>query len=81
MTGKNAERPRWAARHWEGAVLVLSRKETESLVFPDQDIEVAVLEIRGDRVRLGITAPDSIRCFRDEVWARIEPTEDESEDA
>jgi len=62
-------------------VLVLSRKEQESLVFPDQDIEVAVLEIRGDRVRLGITAPDNVRCFRDEVWARIAPVEDEQEDA
>ena len=61
-------------------MLVLSRKEQESLVFPDHDIEVAVLEIRGDRVRLGITAPESIRCFRDEVWARIEPRVEEREE-
>lgn len=63
-------------------MLVLSRKTTESLVFPGQDIEVAVLEIRGDRVRLGITAPGDVRCFRSEVWERIRPpvNEDEQED-
>lgn len=55
----------------EAIVLVLSRKPGESLVFPDLGISVLVCETRGDRVRLGIIAPDGVMVFRDEVLQRI----------
>jgi carbon storage regulator CsrA len=55
----------------EAIVLVLSRKPGESLVFPDLGISVFVCETRGDRVRLGIVAPDGVLVLRDEVLQRI----------
>lgn len=47
-------------------MLVLSRKKDESLIIGDE-IEVKVLEIRGDKVRLGVVAPKSVRVDRGEV--------------
>lgn len=47
-------------------MLVLARKKGESIVIAD-NIEVTVIEIRGDKVRLGITAPKSISVDRKEV--------------
>lgn len=46
-------------------MLVLSRKANESIQIGD-DIEVTVLEIRGDQVRLGITAPKPVPIKRDD---------------
>lgn len=48
-------------------MLVLSRKRDEALVFPALGIEVRVLEIRWDRVRIGIDAPENVRVLRDEL--------------
>lgn len=47
-------------------MLVLSRKRGESIEI-DAVIAVSVLEVRGNRVRLGITAPDGIAIFRAEI--------------
>jgi len=47
-------------------MLVLSRKRNESILI-DGDIKVVVLGIRGDKVRLGITAPRSIPVVRKEI--------------
>lgn len=59
-------------------MLVLSRKCGERIVIPEQNITITVLEVRGEQVRLGITAPDDVPIHRQEVWARIkgltEPT-------
>lgn len=52
-------------------MLVLSRKPGERIVIGD-GIEVMVLEVRGDRVRLGFTAPKDVAIHRQEVAARIE---------
>ena len=52
-------------------MLVLSRKCGERIVISDQNIIVTVLEVRGEQVRLGISAPDHISIHRQEVWARI----------
>jgi len=54
-------------------VLVLTRRPEESLVFPDVGITVVVCSVDGNRVRLGIEAPDSIRVFRDELMDRVDP--------
>jgi len=52
-------------------MLVLSRKCGERIVIPDQNIILTVLEIRGDRIRLGIEAPADVAVHRQEVWQRI----------
>ena len=51
-------------------MLVLSRKSTESVVI-DGDIVVTVVEIRGDKVRLGIEAPRDVPVHRAEIFERI----------
>jgi carbon storage regulator len=51
-------------------MLVLTRKLKESVVI-DNDIEVTVLDIRGDHVRLGIKAPKNFRIFRSEIYDAV----------
>lgn len=51
-------------------MLVLSRRADESMFIGD-DIKITVLDIRGGQVRLGITAPESIKVHREEVYQRI----------
>jgi len=51
-------------------MLVLSRKKNESIVI-NNDIIVTVVEIRGDKVRLGIVAPKEVPVHRQEVWEAI----------
>ena len=53
-------------------MLVLSRKKNESIVIADMVIEITVVEIRGDKVKLGIEAPESIAVHRREVYEAIE---------
>lgn len=57
-------------------MLVLSRRQNESIVIGD-DIRVVVVEIRGDRVRLGIESSGAHRIHRREVYdAIVRPTTD-----
>jgi carbon storage regulator len=51
-------------------MLVLSRKKNESIVI-NNDIIVTVVEIRGDKVRLGIVAPKEVPVHRQEVFEAI----------
>lgn len=51
-------------------MLVLSRKKNESIVV-GTDVVVKLIEIRGDRVRLGISAPTTVEVHRTEVFAHI----------
>jgi carbon storage regulator len=51
-------------------MLVLSRKKNESIVI-NSDITVTVVEIRGDKVRLGIVAPKEVPVHRQEVYDAI----------
>jgi carbon storage regulator len=51
-------------------MLVLSRKPKESVRI-GEDIEVVVLEVHGDRVKLGFTAPAEMPIHRGEVYQRI----------
>ena len=48
-------------------MLVLSRKKNESIIIND-DITIVVVEIRGDKVRLGIEAPKEVPVHRNEVY-------------
>jgi len=55
-------------------MLVLSRKKNESIVI-DNDITIVVVEIRGDKVRLGVEAPKEVPVHRREVYDAIKRTE------
>jgi carbon storage regulator len=52
-------------------MLVLTRKSQESIMIGD-DIELSVLAITGEKVRLGIEAPREVRVFRKEVYLAIQ---------
>jgi carbon storage regulator len=51
-------------------MLVLSRKKNESIVI-NNDITIVVVEIRGDKVRLGVEAPKEVPVHRQEVYDAI----------
>ena len=58
--------------HWgEAQLLVLTRKGNQSIMIGD-DIEISVLAIMGEKVRIGIEAPRSIPVFRKEVYVEIQ---------
>ncbi|MBP3542991.1 MAG: carbon storage regulator CsrA [Lachnospiraceae bacterium] len=52
-------------------MLALSRKKGESIVV-NNDIELTVLEIKGDQVKIGVTAPKSVPVYRKEVYLQIQ---------
>ncbi|MFT3984505.1 MAG: carbon storage regulator CsrA [Lachnospiraceae bacterium] len=52
-------------------MLALSRKKNEALVI-DNCIEVTILEIKGDQVKLGVSAPKEIPIYRKEVYLQIQ---------
>ena len=52
-------------------MLVLSRKKSEQIVI-NEDITITVVEIRGDKVRLGIEAPKEVPVHRQEVFDAIQ---------
>lgn len=62
-------------------MLVLSRKKNESIVIND-NITIVVVEIRGDKIRLGIDAPSDVPVHRKEVYDAIhrKPTTSTSPD-
>jgi carbon storage regulator len=51
-------------------MLILSRKVSETIMIGD-DISVSIIEIRGDQVRLGVTAPKTVKVFRREIFDAI----------
>jgi carbon storage regulator len=51
-------------------VLVLSRKKDQRIIIGD-NIEVTVVEIRGDRVKLGFVGPQEVPIHREEVYRRL----------
>jgi carbon storage regulator len=57
-------------------VLVLTRKGNQSIMIGD-DIEISVLEILGEKVRIGIQAPRSVPVFRKEIWVDIQRNREE----
>ena len=52
-------------------MLALSRKKDEAIVI-NNDIEVTIIEVNGDQVKLGITAPKSVPVYRREVYLQIQ---------
>jgi carbon storage regulator len=61
-------------------MLVLTRKVGQSIVIGD-NIEVVVLEVRGEQVRIGIRAPKDVTVHRKEVYEQIHTEEAPPEDA
>ena len=55
-------------------MLALTRKKGEALVI-NNNIEITVLEIRGDQIKLGITAPKDVPVYRKEVYIQKENQE------
>lgn len=58
-------------------MLALSRKENESIMIGN-DIEITILEVKGEQVKIGITAPKSVPIYREEVYAQIKEANKEA---
>ncbi|KKM26709.1 hypothetical protein LCGC14_1582000 [marine sediment metagenome] len=52
-------------------MLVLSRQKDESVIIGD-DIEITIISVRGDKVRLGINAPHNVSVHRKEIYEAIQ---------
>ncbi len=61
-------------------MLALSRKKNEAIVI-NNNIEITVLDIRGDQIKLGISAPKEIPIYRKEVYIQIQNENKEATDA
>jgi len=59
-------------------MLVLTRKMNEAIVI-GENIVVTVIDIRGDKIRLGIEAPKHVSVHRQEVYERIKPPDAEGQ--
>ncbi|MDE3070923.1 MAG: carbon storage regulator CsrA [Acidobacteriota bacterium] len=59
-------------------MLVLTRRSNQSIMIGD-DIEVSVLSVMGDKVRIGIDAPSNVPVFRTEIYLEIQSQEAEKE--
>lgn len=60
-------------------MLALTRKANESIMI-GSDIEVTILEIRGEQIKLGISAPKSVPVYRKEVYVQIQDANKEAAD-
>ncbi len=58
-------------------MLALARKVNESIIIND-DIEVTILEIKGDQVKVGIKAPKSVPVYRKELYLQIQEANEEA---
>jgi carbon storage regulator len=52
-------------------MLALSRKKNEALII-NNNIEITILEIKGEQVKIGITAPKEVPVYRKEVYVQIQ---------
>ncbi len=60
-------------------MLALSRKKNEALIV-NNNIEITVLEIKGEQVKLGISAPKDVPVYRKEVYVQIQEANKEAVD-
>ncbi len=61
-------------------MLVLSRQRDESIMIGD-DVEIIIVDVRGDKVRLGITAPKNIPVHRREIYDAIQREKKENKES
>lgn len=60
-------------------MLALSRKKNEAIVI-NNNVEITVLEIRGEQVKIGISAPKEVPVYRKEVYLQIQDANREATD-
>lgn len=58
-------------------MLALSRKKNEALII-NNNIEITILEIKGEQVKLGISAPKEVPIYRKEVYVQIQEANEEA---
>ena len=58
-------------------MLALSRKLNESIIV-NNDVEIVVLEIKGDQVKIGVKAPKSVPVYRKEIYTQIQESNKEA---
>ncbi|MDF2524809.1 MAG: hypothetical protein K0R31_2450 [Clostridiales bacterium] len=61
-------------------MLVLTRKKGQSIILGD-DVEITIIDIQGDQVRLGVNAPKSVSIHRKEVYMEIQEENKKAADA
>ncbi len=59
------------------SMLALTRKVNESIMIGN-DVEITVLEIRGEQIKIGISAPKSVPVYRKEVYVQIQEANKEA---
>lgn len=55
-------------------MLIMTRRVGETIII-DNDIEITILEVKGNQVRIGVTAPKAVSVHREEVFLRIHQDE------
>lgn len=58
-------------------MLALSRKQGESIMIGN-DVEITILEIKGDQIKIGIAAPKSVPIYRKEIYVSIQEANKEA---
>jgi carbon storage regulator len=58
-------------------MLALSRKKNEAIII-NNNVEVTILEVKGDQVKIGITAPKEVPVYRKEVYIQIQEANKEA---
>lgn len=58
-------------------MLALSRKKNEAIVI-NNNIEITILEIKGDQVKIGVSAPKEVPIYRKEVYVQIQEANQEA---
>jgi len=61
-------------------MLALSRKKNEAIIV-NNNIEITILEVKGDQVKIGVTAPREVPIYRKEVYAQIQEANREAASA
>ena len=62
------------------SMLALSRKKNEAIII-NNNIEITILEVKGDQVKIGIAAPKEVPVYRKEVYLQIQQANREAVDA
>ncbi|MBQ8822695.1 MAG: carbon storage regulator CsrA [Lachnospiraceae bacterium] len=58
-------------------MLALSRKKGEAIIV-NNNVEITILEVKGDQVKIGISAPKEVPVYRKEVYAQIQQANEEA---
>lgn len=61
-------------------MLALSRKKNEAIIV-NNNVEITILEVKGDQVKIGVTAPREVPVYRKEVYMQIQEANQEASNA